>query len=229
MLRMMRQDVWWPGMGKDVKSYAASCLACASATPSNSIPPMAVRETPEKVWSHIQADFKGPIGGKYYFHVMIDQLSRWPEVEIVKSTSFAHLKPALERSWALLGIPEQVTHDNGPPYNSDSWTNYAKERGFALKPCTPEHPKSNGLAERFMGVLVKAVHTAIAAGRDVQTEVNRRLLHYRNTPHPSTGRTPAELIMGRRMRTKIPTIQANKASQGHLEARARDAASRQIR
>ena len=33
-----------------------------------------------QVWSQIQADFKGPIGGRYYFNVMIDQLSRWPEV-----------------------------------------------------------------------------------------------------------------------------------------------------
>ena len=76
--------------------------------------------TTEKLWSHIQVDFKGPIGSKYYFHVMIDQLSRWPEVEVVKSTSFAHFKPALERSWALLGILEPITHDNRPPYNSDS-------------------------------------------------------------------------------------------------------------
>ena len=43
----------------------------------------AVRETPEKVWSHVQAHFKGPIGGKNYFHVMIDQLSRWLEVKVV--------------------------------------------------------------------------------------------------------------------------------------------------
>ena len=48
-----------------------------------------------------------------------------------------------------------------------------------------------------MGVLVKAVHTAKAVGRDVQTEVQKRILHYRNTKHPSTGKAPAELIMGR--------------------------------
>ena len=94
---------------------------------------MAIRKTQDRVWSQIQADFKGPIGGRYYFHVMIDQLSRWPEVEMVSSTSFEKLKPALERSWALLGIPDQVTHDNGPPYNSHNWRRYAKEKGFKIK------------------------------------------------------------------------------------------------
>ena len=103
---------------QDVKKFASSCWACASATPTPSTPPMALRSTPERVWSEVQADFKGPVGGRYYFHVVIDQLSRWPEVEIVSSTSFDKLKPALERSWALLGIPDRVTHDNGPPYIS---------------------------------------------------------------------------------------------------------------
>ena len=105
-------------MHKDVKKFTSSCWACASATPTTSTPPMAIRSTPERVWSEVQADFKGPVGGRYYFHVVIDQLSRWPEVEIVSSTSFDKLKPALERSWALLGIPDRVTHDNGPPYIS---------------------------------------------------------------------------------------------------------------
>ena len=82
MLRQLRQDVWWPGLDKDVKAYTGSCLGCSAAVPRNSTPPMAMRETPERVWSEVQADFKGPIAGRYYFHVLIDQFSRWPEVEV---------------------------------------------------------------------------------------------------------------------------------------------------
>ena len=76
-------------MHQDVKKFTSSCWACASATPTTSTPPMAMRSTPERVWSEVQADFKGPVGGRYYFHVVIDQLSRWPEVEI--STRFYKL------------------------------------------------------------------------------------------------------------------------------------------
>ena len=70
---------------------------------------------------------------------------------MVTSTSFEKLKPALVRSWSLLGIPDKVTHDNGPPYNSRAWREYAQEKGFKLNPCTQEHPKSNSIVERFMG------------------------------------------------------------------------------
>ena len=229
MLRQLRMDVWWPGMHQDVKKFTSSCWACASATPTTSTPPMAIRSTPERVWSEVQVDFKGPVGGRYYFHVVIDQLSRWPEVEIVSSTSFDKLKPALERSWALLGIPDRVTHDNGPPYNSHKWREYAREKGFELNPCTPEHPRANGIVERFMGVLVKTVHAAIAAGKDVPTEIQRRLLNYRNTPHPSTGKTPSEMIMLRRTKTKIPSLRKVTEPDIHREAKQRDGETRAAR
>ena len=229
MLRQLRLDVWWPGMDRDVKVFTRSCLACSAATPTTSTPPMIERETPDRVWSEVQADFKGPVAGRFYFHVVIDQLSRWPEVEVVTSTSFEQLRPALERSWGLLGIPDRVTHDNGPPYNSQKWRDYAREKGFQLSPCTPEHPRANGIAERFMGVLVKTVHAAVAAGKDPQAEVQRRLLNYRNTPHPSTGKTPSEMIMLRRMKTKIPAIL--KASDNNIqkEGKERDKITRKVR
>ena len=44
------------------------------------------------------ADFKGPIignGKAYYFHLVIDTLSRWPEVAVVSSTAFDKLQPSL--------------------------------------------------------------------------------------------------------------------------------------
>ena len=98
--------------------------------------PMVMRETPQAAWQHCSADFKGTIGGKYYFHVLCDNYSRWPEVEIVKSTSFEKLQPVLDRSFSLHGIPESITHDQGPPYNSRAWTDYAKEKGFESRACT---------------------------------------------------------------------------------------------
>ena len=46
------------------------------------------------------------------------------------------------------------------------WKKFAKQWGFDRRPCTPEHPQANGIAEQFMSVLVKVVHTSIAIGQD---------------------------------------------------------------
>ena len=54
-----------------------------------------------------------------------------------------------------------------------------------------------------MGVLVKTVHLAITEGKDPRVEVNRRLLNYHTTPHPSTGKAPYELMAHRKLRTKV--------------------------
>ena len=44
----------------------------------------------------------------------------------------------------------------------------------------------------------------IATNQDPKVEVRRMLLNYRNTPHTSTGKTPAELMIGRQIKTQIP-------------------------
>ena len=125
---------------------------------------------------------------------MIDLYSRWPEVDVTTSTSMEKLYPAMDQMFGRWGFPETVTHDNGLPYNGKEWRSYVRESGFKSLPCSPEHPEGNGVAERFMGVLVKITHAAIAEGLDPRVEVQKRLLNYRNTPHPSMGKSPSQLI-----------------------------------
>ena len=230
MLRQLRQAVWWPGMTKDATEFVQTCnTGCAPSVTKNSPPPMVVRETPDRPWQHVAADFKGPIignGKSYYFHVTIDLLSRWPEVAVVTSTDFPKLRKCLDETFALHGIPETVTSDNGPPYNSKDWKRYGKEMGFEPIFVSPEHPEGNGVAERFMATLVKTTHAAMAEGKDPKVEVRRRLLNYRNTPHPSTGVAPSQLMMNRPIRTRIPQIIKNPSSSKLQEARLKDQETR---
>ena len=78
-----------------------------------------------------------------------------------------------------------------------------------------------------MATLVKVTHAAMAEGKDPRIEVQRRLLNYRNTIHPSTGKTPASLMMNRKIRTKIHALIKPIKNKVHTEARKKDAATRQ--
>ena len=229
MLRQLRTTVWWPGITKDVKDFVESCVPCAASTPSTMSPRMVMRETPDSPWQHVSADFKGPIGGQYYIHVMIDNLSRWPEVVITKNTRFSSISPKLEDTFALHGVPESITSDNGPPYQSEDWKRFAKEQGFQIRHSTPEHPEGNGLVERFMAVLKKIIHAALVEKKDPKVEIRRRLLNYRNTIHPSTGKTPAELMMGRNIRTRLPGVVKVVTGKALEEARKKDTETRTLR
>ena len=70
-----------------------------------------------------------------------------------------------------------------------------------------------------MATLVKETHAAIE-GKNPKIEVQRRLLNYRNTVHPSHGKTPASLIMNRKIRTKLPAIIKTSKDRAHREAKA---------
>ena len=131
-------------------------------------------------------------------HVVIDQYSKYPEVDVLTSTSFVKLKPALDRIFSTHGIPESLTTDNGPPYPSHAMSEYAKQMGFSLTPVTPDDPQSNGFAENFVKQMCKLVHTAVADGKNPKEEVHNFLLQYRATPHSTTEYSPAELLFGRK-------------------------------
>ena len=72
---------------------------------------------------------------------------------------------------------------------------------------TPEDAQANGFTEAFVKILVKLVHKALAKKRDLRKMVSSYLMAYRATLHKVTGRSPAELLLNRRIRTKLKVQQ----------------------
>ena len=220
-IRLLRERVWFPRLARLTKEYVASCHPCTASVPGNAPAPITTRPMPEGPWLEVAVDFKGPIGGPrgFYLHTVIDTYSRYPEVAVVSSTSFDKLKPKLDETWARHGYPEKVIHDGGPPYNSHEWRKYAKRSGFISDLCTPEHPQSNGLVEKFNASLVKVTHAALAEKRDPKEAVQKFLMMYRSTPHSTTGKTPSQLLMNRKLRLKVPSFIPGPDSADHREAK----------
>jgi hypothetical protein len=225
----LRERNWFPGMTEKCRTFVKTCHpGCTASVPGMKPAPMQNRDTPDGPWKVLSADYKGPIGGPrgYYFHVLVDHYSKWPEVCVTKSTKFEKLFPVLDRSFATHGNPDEIIHDNGPPYNSGSWRRYARETGFEIKPCTPEHPQSNGLAEKMMASIVKLTHAALAEKKNPKEEVAKFLINYRNTPHSSTKKKPSELMMNRNVKTKLPVLIRPPRSELHLTAQDNDRAAK---
>ena len=203
-LNLLEQSCWFPKMGQLVREYVRTCLPCAAAVTHPPPVPLKPNLLAECPWQNLHADFKGPIGEKHYLHVVINQYSKYPEVDIVSATSFSKLEPYLDRIMETHGIREQLTTDNGSPYFSDEMAQYAKRMGFKHHPVTPKDPQSNGFAESFVKLLCKLVHTAIAEGKDPKRELHNYLLQYRATPHTTLGKSPAEVLFGKKIQTKLP-------------------------
>ena len=103
--------------------------------------------------------------------------------------------------------------DGGPPFNGHEFRDFAKQEGFNHHVVTPDHPRANGEAERFMQTLNKIERIAHRETTDKfarRIAIENMLIAYRETPHPATGISPYQAIRNREIRTKLDYINQNK-------------------
>ena len=81
-----------------------------------------------------------------------------------------------------------------------------KWAGVDSRRVAPEDPEANGLAENFMKVIKKVWHSALVEKKNPRQELYKFLRNYRSTPHTSTGKSPAEALFGRSIKTRLPQV-----------------------
>ena len=99
--------------------------------------------------------------------------------------------------FARQGIPEVVISDAGPQFNSRVSDSFSENDGFTHLTSSPLHPQGNGEAEHAVLTVKKLLKKA--------DDPYVALLNYRATPLQH-GSSPAELLMGRKLRTRVPTL-----------------------
>lgn len=132
--------------------------------------------------------------------IISDYYSRFIEILHLPSMSTTQVIQKLRTVFARFGIPDEVVGDNGPQFSSAEFQEFTKQLDFKHYMSSPHHPQGNGHAE-------KAVQTAKKILK--QEDPILALMSYRSTPCSTTGYSPAELLMGRRIRTTLPTLEEN--------------------
>ncbi|KAK3763364.1 hypothetical protein RRG08_031862, partial [Elysia crispata] len=207
--QLLREKVWFSGIDKLVETHLKGCIPCQSATVgSKQRDPIKTTPLPKHPWDELSADFAGPFPSGELLLIVIDDYSRFPEVQIVNSTSARTTIPKLMEMFSRFGTPSVLKTDNGAPFNSGEFAAFAKKLGFKHRKITPLWPEANGEAERFVRTLNKFVHTCQAEHSDWRVELQDLLCQYRATPHTSTKISPHEALTGRQMRTALPELKA---------------------
>ena len=129
--------------------------------------------------------------------ILVDAFSRWIEIKGMASTTSSAVIKKLREIFTIHGCTDEIHSDNGPQFASDQFRQYTKYCGSVHKTSSPYFHQSNGLVER-------AVQTA--KGILSLDNPEHCLLDYRSTPCTVTGVSPAQCLMGRQLRTKVPVL-----------------------
>ncbi|XP_069063748.1 retrotransposon-like protein 1 [Pleurodeles waltl] len=204
----MRALYWWPGMDIALERRVRDCYECCLADKSLKVKtqPLILKEIPNEVWEEVAIDIMGPVSSKSsskYIIVLMDMLSRWPEVCITSEISSKVVVDFLSKVFSREGNPAAILSDNGVQFISKFMRDFLSSRGIVHKKCALCHPETNGMVERFNRTLKETVQLAKVNGVDWESWVETKVEEYRFTPHSSTGQTPFLLFKKRVPHTKI--------------------------
>ena len=218
--RLLRSRLWFPRMDKMVEDRTKECIACQASVATPHRDPLQPTTAPLLPFEKCSADHWGPTPEGDYVIVVIDLLTRYPEVEIVKGTGADDNIHCIDTIFARHFSPKLLLTDGGPPWNtgpSHPLQKYFKAMNIEHKTTrAADDPEANGMCEAWMRHLKKVWHTSYIENRDPVIELNKHLRQVRATPHPTTGISPAELLFNRNYRTKLPDMRANPAA-GRLD------------
>lgn len=203
MKALARSICYWRNIDRDIESLVKSCTACATVQNEAEKVPLHHWETPTEVWQRVHADFAGPINGKQLF-IIIDALSKWIEIDIFdKPPTSQSTLVSLQQIFSRQGIPHILVTDNATIFKSDEFEQYCATLGISHRTSAPYHPATNGLAERAVQIVKRKLKALLSdSPAELQQKVNQILFQYRITPL-SKGKSPAELHMGRQLRSKL--------------------------
>ena len=102
-------------------------------------------------------------------------------VSLLSTVSAEAVEPVFDSLFALFGAPLVLKTDNGPPFQSKSFSDFATRQGFHHRKVTPEWPRANGEVEHFMRNLSKVARTAKINGTNREVELRSFLRAYRDT------------------------------------------------
>lgn len=197
-----RQVVYWPWMNNDIDSMVAECRTCERNQTARPPEPLLPHEVPELPFQKVSIDLFEFNGLPHL--VIVDNLSKWLEIKKLLNKSSKAVIDALREVFSTHGIPEVIMGDNNP-LNSYECHEYARSIGSAIVTSSPYYPRSNGLAEKAVGIAERIMLKCSETG----THYLDGLREYNNTPLTGLKESPAQILMSRMCRTVVPTLRSN--------------------
>lgn len=208
-----RAYIWYPSLDNDIEELVALCEKCQLYRNN---PPVTghVWQPTTKPWSRVHIDFMGPFMNKTFL-VLVDAYSKWPVIEMVPSMSSKTVVDLLKKIFADFGLPDIVVSDNGLAFTSKEFQDFMSKNRIRHITGAPYHPATNGQIERTIQTIKSKLKKQ--SPMTWSERVAKVLFHMRTVPSTVTGKTPAEMLNGRKFRTALTPLHPDSDLSENLE------------
>ena len=188
-----------------------SCPACQRHRNKLQKETLIPHNIPPRVWTKVGTDIFHCLNKNYV--VVVDYTSKFFDMHNLPDMRASTVINKTKSIFARYGIPEEVISDNGSQYSSQQYRSFSKAWNFKHTTSSPEFPQSNGLVERT----IQTIKRALKKCKESNSDPYLAILTLRTTTN-STNTSPDEVLMNRKLRTTLPRMPKSHMSNAELKA-----------
>ena len=224
MLRV-RQSFFWYGMKQDCIRFVSSCSTCNKSKKAN-------RKAKAELGSYhagipmerVHLDILGPFmkseNRNRYVLVMIDQFTKWLEVQALPTqTAEVVAEAAVNGFFSRMGCALNIHTDQGKNFDGQVFKAVCDLLEMAKTRTTPYRPSANGQVERYNRMLLSMIRSYL--DKNLRSwDSNLQLLAgaIRATVNRSTGFTPNMMMLGREVLMPVDIMLGTREPKGESKA-----------
>ena len=201
-----RLIVYWPQIDNDIENSCRSCQECERDRPSNPRQPLKHLPLPRYAFQFISADWFDLNSDK--FLVLVDWYSGYFEVKGPVHNPDANTVIGYLREWFVNNaVCDYFWSDGGPPFGSAEMRDFFSRWGVKWTPSSPWFPQGNSMAEsavKWAKNLLRKCWKRKGQSLRMNEEWVKGILQWKNTPHKSTGLSPAMMLYGHSVQDAVP-------------------------
>ena len=211
-LNRAKQSMYWHGLYEELRNLKTNCMTCLKFSTQKptclSNRQYAGHEIPAHPWSKLASNIFYFEGDSYL--LIVDYTSQFPIIRKLSSMTSKAIAPHMQAIFAKYRWPNTLVRDNRLCYTSNEFQMLRQSMSVNHITSSPHYPKSNGLAEKFVGIIKNLFHKAKEEGQSPYTA----LMVPRNTPLNGTLQSPMQILQGRQACTDLPLLHAAKVKMG---------------